>query len=181
MHLFHFLGLSLSPANISTLSPALSPVHTPARCFGIVVSCTHVLPLVPIVFPQLSFSVVTVVWNLPPFFPSESLFLVPLSILPFLTSPHRQLLNHRFNFDFHACGSLPLGHANFFLVPFPLTFLNGSCSIAVLHYRNRSPHQSQRGVRLCMPLVVLSRSLCQSLPCCSSLTVVRWKVVSCSQ
>jgi hypothetical protein len=118
MHLFYSLGLSLSPAITSTLSSALLPVHTPARCFR---NCCFLHPCPPLGSYRIP-SIILFCGNgrleFAPFLLSDSLVSVPLSILPLFAS-HRQLLDHRFNFDFHTCGSLHLGLANFFLVLSP--------------------------------------------------------------
>lgn len=91
------------------------PVHIHTRCFRKCCFLHPCPPSVPIVFLHLSFPVVTVVWNLPhSFLPVLSFWCRYLFDPSFY--PHRQLLNHLFNFYLHACGSSHLGLANFLLV-----------------------------------------------------------------
>lgn len=164
VYLFHSHGLSLSPAITSILSSALLPIHTPARCFR---NCCFLHPCPSLGFYRIP-SIILFCGNGRLEF-AHSFLLIPSFLCRYLFYPssrsHRQLLGHRFNFYFHACGSLHLGLANFFLVLslwrsqtdrvlLPL-FTIGTALVS------RPPGRNMAYNSACY-LVVLSRFLCQS-------------------
>jgi len=114
-----FLGLSSSSAIIPhpPLPNALSPVHTPARCFR---NCCFLHPCPP---PFGSYRIPSLMFlrdngrlEFAPFFPSASLFCgAVISYSPSLP-PIDSHFDYRFIFDLHTCGSLHLGLANSLLV-----------------------------------------------------------------